>query len=320
MTTEQLISLLSNYTDGFLSNNMGILKSFIFAEMREMAFNSKGKLTNSSINKRSVNRINQQVQNVNNYNFLELQDLVKEFKLLIQTNADMFKELGYDVNLSAMQDIESVRTVQRWAMSELGGKSQLMTDKIKSTFHKSIYGNQSTNKLIESIGGKWDNNANSYKGGYLASYKSHAFSIANTGLAIADRKISTAMSEQMGIEWYKPTGPKGEKIIRPFCYAVMNYKNPNSNGKIPYSQNAKNFRAWYVGLKELENVDGYIHYTVIKKLKNEQKGMSDTLNTFGGWNCRHQYTPARFSINRKLIAEFPELHSEFKDVMYSVSA
>jgi len=304
VTTKQYIDSLSHLIDGVLLTELGQLKTTLFAEMAEMDFSSDGKLTKSGYNQGIVKEIENRI--ISKTTQAKMKKILREFGELMTLNSEMYEELGYDVNEKAIRDLGAVKVVQDWTMTELGGRSKLLTANIKKAFHKSIFGNQSTMALIETIGGKWDYETESYRGGELAKFKSQAFTIANTGLVIADRKISNAMANDMGIEWFRPRGPSKEKIIRPFCYAVMALKDPNSNGKLPYSQSSKGFGAWFAGLKDLENEDGYLHIETIKRLKNSQKGMSDTLASFGGWNCRHTFRPARFLVNRDLMAEYPE--------------
>ena len=297
---------LSRNSEILFTNQINLLKSDIYAQLQGALLDDNGSLANIAANRRILKKTLNQVAKVNVRETIAFREIVKRYDEYLIGKQALMTELGYDdLNVETLKNVELVRIMQNWTMNEVGGKSEIMTADIKKTFNKSIFGVQTIDKLVDTIGGKWDSNAGAYKGGLLAKYKSHAFTVANTGLMMTDRAVGEAVALQHGVEWFEPSGVTNDGIIRPFCYAVMHMKDPNSNGKIPYSRKAKNYPKWYSGLKDLPNEDGYVHYSVIQRLNNGQ--IKNVMLSFGGYNCRHGWNEAIASINRELIKRRPDL-------------
>lgn len=218
---------------------------------------------------------------------------------------NMFADLGYlipPMNLDA-NTLSAVSDIARIEQEFVGGQSKLLTSTAKNVILRQVLGQDISKKdAVKAIAKSID------------SLSNRAFADADTMLTTSINMIGRGVSERIstavGVEWYKvPTRPL-DRATRPFCEAVIRGKNPNSNGKIPYSQDSPNFQAWFSGLKPLATYqDGYIHVTVINALNNEQ--MPNCLITFGGYRCRHEWQAATMLKNQELIDDNPKLHEKY---------
>ncbi len=175
------------------------------------------------------------------------------------------EELNYDIN-----DIPRLQSIAKQTYEELGGKSKLITTDIKNLINKTLLGKtQSFNALADAIEGK------------LSSYKSAAYSIANTGVMKASRSVNADIAEIVGIEWFFYVGNRDRKN-RPFCKFILDNINPNTQEPNPYGK--------------------YWRREDIEKLDNKQ--IPNPFISGGGHNCRHQWSPVSLLLNKQLNKQY----------------
>lgn len=219
-----------------------------------------------------------------------------------------YQGLGYvlppiDYSIDTLQAVNTLNSLQ---YDYLGGRSRLVGGAARQTILDTVLGDQPKRKTARALERILQKKVGERARGYSQTIIRSSASV--TGQGVANR-----VAEAVGVEYWEYEG-RIDKNTRPFCYAILKGKDPNSNGPIPYSQESSNFKAWYAGLKKLpmhKGSDGkfYIHISVIRKMDNKQ--MPNVEVTRGGYNCTHEWLAAPVMVNAELIEKNPKLHEAY---------
>lgn len=183
---------------------------------------------------------------------------------------DIFSEAIGEKLTYTISDIPRLQSIAKQTYEELGGKSKLITKDIKNLINKTLLGKtQSFDALANAIEGK------------LNSYKSAAYTIANTGVMEASRSVNADIAEIVGIDWFTYNGNKDRKN-RAFCEAILDGINPNTGKPNPYGK--------YWRKEDIEN------------LNNRQ--IPNPLTSGGGYSCRHFWLPVSLLLNKQLNKQY----------------
>lgn len=195
----------------------------------------------------------------------------KEFKKVfaVPSNADLFKTALTQSQKSAIELLAQ------------GGVQQQFSNPLKDLINAGITGNASLVETIKSV--------NSFiigtneRGGALTI---NAKQVSHDGFAFSDRQYTKAISEQLGIEWFKYDGGVIEDS-RPFC---------------------EQYHGQYFHAMEVADFGDGIDLDGSPLTKAELQGRYPQTNratifTFaGGFNCRHNWLPVSIaSVPKEVI-------------------
>jgi len=257
--TDNLINQLKKNTNNSIDN----LKSYMLNELKRMELD-KGKVDlTSKSNVERLKRLKSMLVTKLSASGYEkgIKEVVKDFDSVIDV---------YNQNTEAnVNDIPRLKVLQKTTLKEIGGRSGLVTNKIRNEFDTYL-----------KKGGLFKALLNNIESG-LNSYKSAAYTIGNTGVQMASRVVNADIAEQLGIDWFTYSGNK-DRITRQFCKDILNGINPNTK--------APNFSG------------RYWHISEIRKLDNGQ--IANCLDSGGGYNCRHDWLQVSQAKNAELNEKY----------------
>lgn len=177
---------------------------------------------------------------------------------------DYFDEFG-EVEIKK-QDLTRLSAINKKAIAGIyEGKLKLTTD-LKSLLRKYEAGNISFDDTVLKI------QAN------LNTLQHRAYTIANTSIMAGDRRVTTAIGEEIGVKYYKYVGQIIEGT-REFCRMLLGGINPATKEANPLGNK------WTV--------------EQINQMNNEQ-GLN-VLDHGGGYNCQHSWMPVLSDVKQKSV-------------------
>ena len=178
---------------------------------------------------------------------------VRRYEDLKEYQHELWERLGKP-EARRIQDIFVLDVLRRQTLEEIGGASRLVNREIRELFDNCFYGDGTFTELVRGLEGK------------LGKLEHYSYTIANTGLQVADAAINKHIAQTLGVKRFRYWGALDKKT-RPFCKAILSGRHPNT-GK-PHPNN------WTI--EEIQNLDN--------------KQIPDAFLHRGGYNCRHRWLP-----------------------------
>ena len=252
---------------------IGDMKVLLYKELEDFTVTKDGNVSGSAATKEKLTRLRNRISIMfGESGFGDgLAGVTRSFEKVLDYQSTLFESYGYDIY--GADDLVKLDVMRESTYDEFNTTRSTVTDSIRKALTEAQLGKIS----YDDMAGKID--------GALGTARGWGYTIGKTAMMSTAQEARNQLGKALGVKYWIYDGGI-RKNTRPFCYAILKGRDPNSNGALPDRRDSKEFAAWFAGLKAHSN-----SWTVeeIGKLNN---GMLDNvMRNRGGYNCGHTWRP-----------------------------